>query len=311
MTAPVVRDVDVVTQARSVVTASTPAVVETGTATLNGTPVTVLSSSTTTGAALPGAVAAAGASSVVLLSGTFNTTGTTVLQTGQTLLGAGTFSVSTPSGRTATLTTPGATISSTTVTTSIIEASNSSTLRGLTVTSSLNSGGFSNAVVINGNGVTITGNNLAASQGGSGNSFGIHFQVSANNTTINGNVISAQSTGGGAVVGISVPSATNLSLQGNTVTATGTVAFGASIGIGGPTSVLVSGNTLGASGGATPTLIQIAQTTISAGSAGNVAAGGESAATWRRTPAQSVLRTARVARRRAAATIPAPASPRA
>ena len=112
MTAPVVRDVDIVTGNRTVTTA-TPGTTETATETSGGSAITVLDSATTTGANMRTAVVTAGANSTVILSGTFNTTATTMVQSGQTIIGGGTLAVRSPSGRTATLTLSGATVSAT------------------------------------------------------------------------------------------------------------------------------------------------------------------------------------------------------
>src|SRR3546814_7083639 len=102
MTAPIMRDVDIVSQTH---TETTPATVETATATAGGSALTVIGDTTAIGPDLSNELLAAGANSTVILSGTFNITNTTTLQAGQTLMGAGTLTVRTPSGATATLTT--------------------------------------------------------------------------------------------------------------------------------------------------------------------------------------------------------------
>src|SRR6185503_808964 len=78
MTAPVMRDVDIVAP----VIARAP-VVETATATSDGQAITVLSSGSTDGTAFQTALATAGPNSTVVLSGSFTTTTPTTLQTGQ------------------------------------------------------------------------------------------------------------------------------------------------------------------------------------------------------------------------------------
>src|SRR3546814_5596962 len=101
MADPVVRDVDVVSQSGAF---GKP---ETATATASGGAITVVSSASTAGANLQAALTTAGTNSTVILSGSFNTGGAiTTLQSGQTLMGAGSIPVRAPSGRTATLTTP-------------------------------------------------------------------------------------------------------------------------------------------------------------------------------------------------------------
>ncbi|NWG87537.1 MAG: right-handed parallel beta-helix repeat-containing protein [Hydrogenophilaceae bacterium] len=179
MTAPVVRDVDIVTQSR---VAST--LVETASQLANGTAVTVISSATTTGAALPGAVAAAGANSTVILSGSFNTTASVILQTGQTLMGAGTLSVTTPSGRSASLTTPTATVSATGAADAAIRLANNSVLRGMTISS----GGAGVSPFGSISGATIANNTITAG--------GVALTLrDSNNITVTGNSLSANSAG--------------------------------------------------------------------------------------------------------------------
>ncbi|MBF0166962.1 MAG: hypothetical protein HQL45_04965 [Alphaproteobacteria bacterium] len=96
MTDPIIRDIDIVSQARAY------GAPEAATQTASGQTLTVLDSNTTTGAGLPAAIAAAGANSIVILSGTFSTTAVTTLQSGQTVMGGGSTSVRSLSGRTAT-----------------------------------------------------------------------------------------------------------------------------------------------------------------------------------------------------------------
>lgn len=192
MAAPVVRDVDVVTQTRSTPVSSMPAVVETATQTAGGQAITVLNSGTTTGAALPGAVAGAGANSVVLLSGTFSTTATINVQTGQTVMGAGMLSVTTPSGRTVTLTTPAATITGTINATGALSMGNASTASGLVISNTGTGGGGLGVLVNNTTGVTIANNTISAAETGGNNAAAI--AVVTGSATITGNTLSAAST---------------------------------------------------------------------------------------------------------------------
>jgi hypothetical protein len=187
MTAPSVRDVDVVTRTRTV---ARPALVETATLE-NGRPLAVLSSATT--ADLPGAVAAAGANSTVLLSGTFNTTATTALQPGQTLMGAGMLTIRTPSGYTTTLTSPGATIAASQIYVPVQMASNS----------------------------VLTGLNVSNSYAGTGIEFvrGVFIPQTVSNATISGNTISVTAPNAVAV-GIAMFGGLNQTITNNTITAT-------------------------------------------------------------------------------------------
>ena len=216
MTTPVVRDVDIVTETR--VTASTPAVVETATTT-GGQTITALDSATTTGAALPGAVTAAGANGAVILNGTFNTTATVTMQSGQSLL-AGAVPVKSASGHTATLTTS-ATIATNAAAATVLMANNA-TLDGVTVNNTYN---FiaGNAVTAQGfTGATIRNNTLSA--GGSSGSVTVDA-LSSVNLAISGNTITATSSGVGAAIGIRALGANNLTVSGNTFNMSGTTQY--------------------------------------------------------------------------------------
>jgi hypothetical protein len=299
MAAPTVRDVDVVTQSRAVAVASTPATVETATQTAGGQAITVLDSGTTTGAALPGAVAGAGNNSVVLLSGSFNTTAAVNLQTGQTLMGAGTLNVMTASGRTVAVTTPGATIASTDATnnTGIVNMANNGTVTGMTLTrnaSPTNSYGINAA----GNtGVTISNNTITLVNPAGGTSHGIRA-IGGASGVISGNTVSA--TGPGIAVGINTTGAAGITVSGNTAIATAQQAYGLFMNGGTGTLsgntltgissngasnangalfdngavVTVTGNTLRASGGLNDFVIEAGSTTFNPGSTGNINNGG-------------------------------------
>src|SRR3546814_6516498 len=129
MADPVVRDVDVVSQSGAF---GKP---ETATATASGGAITVVSSASTAGANLQAALTTAGTNSTVILSGSFNTGGAiTTLQSGQTLMGAGSITVRAPSGRTATLTTPAATLTGDVGGSNrTVVMANNSTLMGMTI----------------------------------------------------------------------------------------------------------------------------------------------------------------------------------
>ncbi|HEY3916656.1 MAG TPA: inverse autotransporter beta domain-containing protein [Stellaceae bacterium] len=254
---PTVRDVDVVAQSHSTTASSTTSststasssLVEIATATSGGSPITVLSSASTTGAALPGAVVAAGANSTVLLTGTFSTTATTTLQSGQALIGAGTLTVETPSGRTATLTTPMATVTGNLgFSNHTVTMANNSTLKGLIINTTDNTG--NNALAVQANGVT--------------------------GATIANNTINATVTAGGTAHGVDVlAGASNITVSGNTITATG--AGGADLAIGvqvNNASATVTGNSLGGSGATTNATVLLSTANILTGSTGNVAVAG-------------------------------------
>jgi hypothetical protein len=299
MAAPTVRDVDVVTQSRAVAVASTPATVETATQTAGGQAITVLDSGTTTGAALPGAVAGAGNNSVVLLTGSFNTTAAVNLQAGQTLMGAGTLNVMTASGRTVAVTTPGATIASTDATnsTGIVNMANNGTVTGMTLTrtaSPTNNYGINAAGTT---GVTISNNTISLVNPAGNSSHGIRAVLGASGV-ISGNTVSA--TGPSIAVGINTTAAAGITVSGNAATATAPLAYGLFMNGGSGTLsgntltgissngsnnangavfdsgtvVTVTGNTLRASGGLNDFVIDAASTTFNPGSTGNVNNGG-------------------------------------
>ena len=207
MTDPVVRDIDIVTRA------STFSTTETATETASGQKLAVVNSATTAGADLDEAVAAAGANSTVLLSGSFTTTATIRMQPGQTLMGAGTLTIRSPSGRTATLTNPAATVQTSAVITAIEMAANS-TLMGMTVSNSW-SGGVSNTAieayqpgaVIRGNVITATNSDL------SGWAVGIGGGVDG---IIDGNTIVVRSNGP-LIYAIFASNNANVTVSGNTI----------------------------------------------------------------------------------------------
>nr|WP_187148333.1 inverse autotransporter beta domain-containing protein [Janthinobacterium sp. Marseille] len=135
MTAPIVRDVDIVSQVGTRQIAH-----EKASTTAGGQAIVAISSETTTGASLPTEVALAGSNSTVVLAGTFNTTASTVLQDGQTLIGKGSLNVVTASGRTVTASLPGATIHSSFAsfgfgTRATVAMANNSTISGMNIMS--------------------------------------------------------------------------------------------------------------------------------------------------------------------------------
>jgi len=247
MTAPVVRDVDVVTHT----VASTQ--IETATATAGGQTLVALSSDATTGAALPGAVAAAGANSTVVLSGTFNTTGPTTLQAGQTLMGAGTLTVRTPSGRVVIVTTPAATINSAGA-----------------------GGGLANpAVLLNAgsNNSTLTGLNI--SKVSTAGTAGLGVVVDgASGATIENSTITGRETGANSSQGLLIFNSSNIMVRNNHLSATGngaqnSIAFNLV-----NSSATVVGNTMAPVGGSDIRYVTLNGGTVLPGSTGNVAGQG-------------------------------------
>lgn len=218
MTTPVVRDVDIVTQVKT-----SASVVEAATQLANGQNLTVISSDSTTGVALPGAVAAAGANSTVLLTGSFNTSAITQLQPGQTLMGTGSLVVRTPSGVTATLAAPGATITGAVAgNNGAVHMGNNSTLTGMTVSNLSTGGGIPNpiAVYVNGvSGATISNNVIRATENlVGGTAQAILISNNSSNITVTGNQLTA--TGTGIALGINVVNS-SATVSGNTMNASG------------------------------------------------------------------------------------------
>lgn len=209
MADPVVRDIDVVSQSGDF------GAPEQVTQTASGQTFTILSSSTTSGAALPGAVTAAGANSVVILSGTFSTTATTTLQAGQTLSGGYGLAVRSASGRVATISSPRATINANVDTTGAVDAANNSTISGLNVSNIGASGIGKTGVRVNGvTGVTVSNNVIYASEQGVNSSNGI-VVTNSGSATISGNSITAVSNNNAGIA-----TAINVLVAGSTVTVT-------------------------------------------------------------------------------------------
>ncbi len=273
MADPIMRDVDIVSQAGAF------GAVETATRTANGSAITVTSSANTNNTnGLANAVTAAGANSTVILSGDFSSTSQISLAAGQSLIGGGSVTVRSASGRTAVLTMPGATLTDTNTTNNVgaITMANNSMVSGLTITrtyspSSQNNYGIvadgvsgvtianttvtvqstSNSTaqgirVINSSDVTLTGNTVTAR---SSNAPAVALQLGGVTTlTASGNSFSA--TQGTNTVGIGNGLAsTGITLRNNNIEASGSVQNNTALQFNGDTTGSLSGNTLTATGG--------------------------------------------------------------
>lgn len=215
MTAPVVRDVDIVTQRRAAT--STPTVVEAATATAGGQSFTVVNGASTSGAGLQTALNNAGNNSMVVVTGTFSTTSVLNLSQGQSLIGGGPLVVRGASGQTATLQLAGATINS--VSGNAVRMADSSTLAGLTINADL-----TNASAIDAQGrnnVTIRNNTITAyrSTGVIGGDL-----RNTNNAVFTGNTVTASAPAATAIA-VQADSAANLTFSGNTLSANTATAF--------------------------------------------------------------------------------------
>ena len=236
MTAPVLRDVDVVAPVISRAPVS-----ETANTLANGQPLTVISSDAIAGGtALRNAILAAGPNSTVLLSGTFVSAagGLVSVSAGQTLMGAGSFEVRTASGRRVTVTTPMATVRRS----------------GQTVIAST------------ANDITITGLRI---EGVAGSSAGI--QCDGCSGLIAGNVLALNQTNAVAING--TPS--NTVIRDNTIMVSGLgQVFGLGL-HDGTTNVTVTGNSISAIGGPGSGMVRLGNVSVASGSTGNVRLAGD------------------------------------
>lgn len=219
MTDPVIRDIDVVTEAGTFGQAETAT-------TMSGGTISVLDSASTTTANLATAVANAGANSTVILQGSFTgmNNAKITLQSGQTLMGSGTMVVKSPSGRTATVSMGAASISGTgqvaSSVASLIQMANNSTLDNITLSNSANGGNGVATILVSGvSNVTIKNSTLTGSTTGN-SSTPIFIESGASNITITGNTLSAvgggsQRAAGGAMMNV----ASNVTFSNNSVSA--------------------------------------------------------------------------------------------
>jgi len=274
MTDPVIRDIDIVSQSRTVSSGTTST--ETATAVSGGGTLSVLDSGTTNGQAnIQTALTNAGANSTVILSGTFATAATVTLQSGQTLMGNGSVTVQTPSGRTATLTTStGATFTSTGAgnTGTIAMAANSS-VKGLTI-SAQSGGAQAIAIRVNGvSGASILNNTISATAAAS-DANTIQVQgAGSTNLTISGNTISGEGAGAGNRYGLDIGGGGSGTISNNTITAKDGTSLNSAIQVSNGTYT-VSGNTLSATDSGDNRVVDTAGVTYNAGSTGNVLSAG-------------------------------------
>jgi hypothetical protein len=247
MTAPIQRDVDIVSRA------GTYGAPETATQTAGGGAIAVVDSAASDGAALQTALTNAGADSTVILTGTFTLTNIrTTLQSGQTVIGDGTVQVRSPSGRVASLpVSTGATMTATSNGDCVFLMGNDSTLRGLTLnvtasgteTYAVRIDGATNARVIDNvinasdgamnhivrpleilNGATgavISGNTIVATTGAGGQASGIWAMFGPSSATITNNSVTARG-GSSTTLRALFLNSTTVTVGGNTLTVDGT-----------------------------------------------------------------------------------------
>lgn len=220
MADPIIRDIDVVTQAGTFGTA------EKITRSADGNNLKLVSSDTILSADLASTIASAGTNSTVVLNGSFADVNSRLdVQNGQTIMGAGNLDVKTPSGRTVTITTPGASLSGAGGTPALAGSPNhifnmadNSRLVGVTVSTS--AAGATTAIRINGvNNVEIINNTITGSATGN-TSFGIQLQGDAQNTVIRGNTITSTSNHTFAYA-LAATGSNNLVFENNTLNVSG------------------------------------------------------------------------------------------
>ncbi|MBR9970607.1 inverse autotransporter beta domain-containing protein [Magnetospirillum sulfuroxidans] len=217
MTDPIVRDIDIVSQAGTFGPA------ETASQLADGQPFTVVNSaSTTTAAALNTALATAGANSTVLLSGSFSTNAQINLQIGQTVK-SGSISVRSASGRVANVATQAAITTQAGAAIFSITMADGSTVSGLTVSNTAAGAGAVYAIRAQSQSdVTITGNTLIVSGANQG-AIAVDI-VTTTGAVVNNNTIQSSATTVGAV-GIEAAGATGLSVSNNSISAAGVVSY--------------------------------------------------------------------------------------
>lgn len=221
MTEHIVRDVDIVTGQSSEELAS---IVETATETADGDALVVVTSDISADGNLTDELTDAGDDSIVILAGTFNMSGMSQVQNGQTLMGQGTVDVRTATGRTATLTTPGALLSRVTGNGNILDLTDGATVSGLTIDVTIANPGILAGVGMSGNGAAFLNNTLSVTTiPGVNQTFGI--AISGDDARVENNIITVTSTASGGAdrtdaIGVAM-STTNVKISGNTLDASG------------------------------------------------------------------------------------------
>ena len=216
MTAPVMRDVDIVTKRRHV--SSVAGKTEISSALEDGTLFTLIESGTTSGAGLPAAVAVA--RPTVLLSGDFTTTATIDILPGQTVIGGGTVNVRSLTGVVAPLTLSQASITGNfgAGTGPTVQMADNSTLKNLSVNNTYNAGGDNEAIgLANRSNVTLSGNTITVNNT-AGAAYGIvGMSGAASGLTVSHNTI--RTTGNTGGYGVAVLTTGSVNISNNTLQA--------------------------------------------------------------------------------------------
>ncbi|MEK9844721.1 inverse autotransporter beta domain-containing protein [Thalassospira sp.] len=219
MSDPIIRDIDVVSQAGQFSEASEI------TETADGETITVLNSNSTSAANFATDIANAGANSTVILSGNYTAINSvTTVQSGQTIVGGGALDIKTPTGRSVTVTIPDASISGSGSNggagggARFFNMADNSSLIG--VTANVNTTGSAYIVHIEGKqNVTIRNNNLTAQNDNS--TAGAIIIRDSQDVTIKNNVSSVTSDGNGARFLAIIGNNSNISIDDNELSVTG------------------------------------------------------------------------------------------
>ncbi|NIY75083.1 hypothetical protein HED22_05450 [Thalassospira sp. HF15] len=274
MTAPIIRDIDVVTQAGAF---GTP---ETAT-TLDGDDIKLLDSSSTSD--LVNAITNAGSDATVMLSGSFNTTNEVTVQSGQTIVGGGTMTVKSPSGRTATLSLPSATVTgsfSGATGNAVFQMADNSTLKNVTIDLTSTNGTSQAIDIANVSNVTISNNTITSRSATAGFAARGIISNTVSNVTIENNTVKVTGDNHDAS-GIFINGAsTSNTIDNNKITVSSGSNFAFGISLGANAETVISNNTFSSTGGGLSNAsISMNDSTILAGSTGNVRTNNEACRT--------------------------------
>ncbi|WP_293947500.1 inverse autotransporter beta domain-containing protein [Sneathiella sp.] len=220
MADPVIRDIDIVSQAGAFGEA------EAITTTADGKAITLVSSDTTASPDLANEILTAGNNSIVILNGSFDSVNDRLdVQDGQTIMGTGSLNVQTPSGRTVSIATPGASLSGSGAfppgfgsPSHIFNMADNSRLIGVNVATS--AAGATTAIRINGaDNVDIINNTMTVTAAGN-TVTGIQVLGNAQNTVIRGNTITSNNDDTFAY-GMSAVGSANLIFENNVINVSG------------------------------------------------------------------------------------------
>lgn len=220
MTDPIIRDIDVVSQAGQFSDASEI------TQTADGETITLLNSDSTSAADFATAIANAGTNSTVILSGAYTSINSmTTVQDGQTIIGGGAIAIKTPTGRSVTVAIPDASISGEGDNGSggpnrFFEMADNSSLIG--VTASINRAGSTVIAHIDGKqNVTIRDNTLTSTV--SASTASAFLIKNSHNITIDSNDVSIVANGSTGQFIAFTDNNSNISVNNNSVSMTGSI----------------------------------------------------------------------------------------